>query len=157
MLCVLAATVASAYDIVSGESRTALVIGNANYRASPLRNPVNDAEAVAAALRPLGFQVILRANATQRELLEAMREFSQRAAKSQVRLVFYAGHGVQLRGRNYLVPVDADISTEDDIVQRGVDVTEILERHELRAQLLRSRPIFRHACLEEPAARARRA
>jgi len=128
MATLLAAGAASAYDVVSGETRTALVIGNASYRSSPLRNPVNDAEAVAAALKPLGFQVILRENTTQREMLDAMREFSQRAAKSQVRLLFYAGHGVQLRGRNYLMPVDAEISTEDDIAQRGADVTELLER-----------------------------
>lgn len=117
-----------AYDIVSGETRTALIIGNASYRESPLRNPVNDAEAIAAALKPLGFQVILRQNTTQKELLEAMRDFSRRAAKSQVRLFYYAGHGVQLRGRNYLMPVDAEVQTEDDITQRGADVTELLER-----------------------------
>jgi carboxyl-terminal processing protease len=119
---------AFAYDVVSGETRTALIIGNATYRESPLRNPVNDAEAMAAALKPLGFQVILRQNTTQRELLDAMRDFARRAGKSQVRLFYYAGHGVQLRGRNYLMPVDAEVQTEDDITQRGADVTELLER-----------------------------
>jgi uncharacterized caspase-like protein len=130
---VLAATLfgaglASAYDIVSGEVRTALVIGNANYRVAPLKNPVNDAQAVAAALKQLGFQVILREDTSQRELLDAMREFSRRAAKSQVRLLYYAGHGVQLKGRNYLMPVDTEAQTEDEIVQKGADITELLER-----------------------------
>ena len=124
----LGAGLASAYDIASGETRTALVIGNANYRSAPLRNPVNDAQAVAAVLRVLGFQVILREDTSQRELLDAMREFSKRAAKSQVRLLYYAGHGVQLKGRNYLMPVDADVQTEDEIVQKGADITELLER-----------------------------
>jgi uncharacterized caspase-like protein len=119
---------AAAYDIVSGEIRTALVIGNASYRTSPLKNPVNDAQAVAAALKLLGFQVIMRENATQREMLDGLREFSNRARKSQVRLLYYAGHGVQIRGRNYLMPVDAEIQSEDDIPLKGADVTEVLER-----------------------------
>lgn len=128
ILLVLASGFACAYDIVSGENRLALVIGNANYGSAPLRNPVNDAQAVAAALKSLGFEVILRENATQRELLDGLREFSQRASKSQVRLLFYAGHGVQIKGRNYLMPVDAEVQTEDDIAQKGADVTELLQR-----------------------------
>ena len=123
-----AATIAQAYDIVSGEIRTALVIGNATYRNAPLRNPVNDAQAVASALRGLGFEVILRENATQRETLDAFREFAFKAAKSQVRLLYYAGHGAQIKGRNYLMPVDAEVQTEDEITQKGADVTEFLER-----------------------------
>ena len=119
---------ALAYDIVSGENRIALVIGNSSYRAAPLRNPVNDAQAVGAALKVLGFQVILRENTSQRDLLDAMREFSRRAAKSQVRLLFYAGHGVQLKGRNYLMPVDAEVQSEDEIPVKGADITELLER-----------------------------
>lgn len=119
---------ARAYDIVSGETRTALVIGNSTYRTSPLRNPVNDAQAVAIALKGLGFEVILRENASQREMLDALREFALKSAKSQVRLLYYAGHGVQIKGRNYLMPVDADVQTEDEIAQKGTDVTEFLER-----------------------------
>ena len=125
---VLASGAAFAYDVVSGETRTALIIGNANYREAPLRNPVNDAEAVASALKALGFEIIYRQNTSQREMVDAMREFARRATKSQVRLFFYAGHGVQLRGRNYLMPVDAEIQTEDDIVARGADVTKLLDR-----------------------------
>lgn len=127
-LLFVVSALAGAYDVISGENRIALVIGNASYRSAPLKNPVNDAEAVAAALKVVGFQVILRENATQREMLDALREFSQRASKSQVRLLFYAGHGVQIKGRNYLMPVDAEIQTEDDIQQKGADVTELLER-----------------------------
>ena len=127
VLCSLSA-LAGAYDIVSGENRLALVIGNATYRTAPLRNPVNDAQAVAAALKVLGFQVIMRENATQREMLDGLREFAQRASKNQVRLLFYAGHGVQIKGRNYLMPIDAEAQTEDEIAQKGADVSELLER-----------------------------
>jgi uncharacterized caspase-like protein len=122
------ATSVGAYDLTSGQSRLALVIGNAAYPESPLRNPVNDAEAIATTLKSLGFQVLFHQNTTQREMLEAMREFARRAAKNQVRLFYYAGHGVQLRGRNYLMPVDAEVQSEDDIVQRGADLTELLDR-----------------------------
>jgi len=118
----------NASDLAQTETRIALVIGNATYRQAPLRNPLNDVQALASSLKALGFQVILRENAAQREMLDVLREFSQLASKSQVRLLFYAGHGVQLKGRNYLVPVDLEVQSEDDIVQRGVDVSEVLER-----------------------------
>src|SRR5436309_8946814 len=127
-LALLIAAFAHAYDIVSGETRIALVVGNANYKNGPLRNPVNDAQAVGAVLRVLGFQVMVREDTSQRELLDSLREFSRRAAKSQVRLLFYAGHGVQVKGRNYLMPVDAEVQTEEEIAQKGADITEFLER-----------------------------
>jgi uncharacterized caspase-like protein len=128
VLAILASMPARSFDVVSGETRTALVIGNATYRNAPLRNPVNDAQAVAAALKGLGFNVILRENANQREMLDALREFARMSARSQVRFLYYAGHGVQIKGRNYLMPVDAEVSTEDEIAQKGTDITEFLER-----------------------------
>ncbi|MCX8003909.1 MAG: caspase family protein [Burkholderiaceae bacterium] len=108
--------------------RIALVIGNASYRNAPLKNPVADAQAVAARLRQLGFVVTLRENATLRELIEAMREFSLRAPQASVRLFFYAGHGVQVRGRNYLVPVDSEPASEDEIPAKTADVAEFIDR-----------------------------
>ena len=128
VLAIIVSMPARAFDIVSGETRTALVIGNATYRSAPLRNPVNDAQAVAAALKGLGFTVILRENASQAEMIDALREFARTSAKSQVRFLYYAGHGAQLKGRNYLMPVDAEVSTEDEIAQKGTDITEFLER-----------------------------
>lgn len=124
----LAFDAAGGDDFTSGKVKTALVIGNGAYRQAPLKNPVNDAQAVASALKSLGFHVIQRENATQREMLEALREFSHQAARSQVRLLFYAGHGVQIKGRNYLMPIDAEAQSEDDVVQRGADLSEVLER-----------------------------
>ena len=118
----------SAGDFASANVKIALVIGNGSYRQSPLKNPVNDAQAVASALKLIGFNVIQIENATQREMLEALRDFSYQAARSQVRLLFYAGHGVQIKGRNYLMPVDAEAQSEDDVAQRGADLSEVLER-----------------------------
>ena len=110
------------------ESRVALVIGNGAYREAPLKNPPGDAAAVGAALRDLGYDVTLRQNTKLPELLESLREFSLRAPKAAVRMLFYAGHGVQVKGRNYLVPVDADPKTEDDIPRQSADVGEFVDR-----------------------------
>lgn len=111
-----------------GDGKVALVIGNAAYRVGPLKNPVNDAQLVGDNLRGLGFDVIQRENASLRDLLESMRQFLARSAESQVRLVFYAGHGFQVKGRNYLLPVDSDIQSEDDVPAKSADVGELLER-----------------------------
>ena len=108
--------------------RIALVIGNGAYPAAPLKNPVGDARAVAARLQTLGYRVTLGENTTLRELVEALRQFSLRAPQSAVRLLFYAGHGVQVRGRNYLVPVNADPQSADQIARQAADVGELVDR-----------------------------
>lgn len=109
-------------------SRIALVIGNGAYRAAPLKNPPGDAVAVAAVLRGLGYDVSLRQNTRLPELIESLREFSIRAPKAAVRVVFYAGHGVQVKGRNYLVPIDANPQSEEDIQRQSADVGEFVDR-----------------------------
>ncbi len=110
------------------ERKLALVIGNGNYRVGPLKNPVGDAKAVADSLRALGFDVTLRTDATLADMLDAMSRFSARAADAAVRLVFFAGHGLQSKGKNYLLPVDADIKSEDDVAGRSADVGELIDR-----------------------------
>jgi uncharacterized caspase-like protein len=110
------------------EGRIALVIGNGAYRSAPLKNPVNDASAMAERLTQLGFTVMLHENTTFTQLIEAMREFSVKAASNAVRLVFYAGHGIQSKGRNYLVPVDAEVQSEDEISTKSADIGELVDR-----------------------------
>jgi uncharacterized caspase-like protein len=110
------------------DKRIALVIGNGAYRSAPLKNPVNDAKAVAAALRQMNYDVTLRENTSLVDLIEALRDFSVRAADSSVRLLFYAGHGIQARGRNYLLPVDAVPQSEDEIAAKAADVGEFVDR-----------------------------
>lgn len=112
----------------NNERRVALVIGNAAYKASPLKNPVNDAQAVAASLKDLGFDVMLRENTTLRDLIESMRQFAIRAHEAHVRLVFYAGHSLQAKGRNYLLPVDTEVQNEDDLPAKSGDVGQLVER-----------------------------
>jgi hypothetical protein len=90
------------------ERRVALVVGNSAYRAKPLENPVNDASDIAASLQKLGFNVSLVLDATLARMRQATREFEKVAAGSDVALIFYAGHGVEYRNANYMIPVDAD-------------------------------------------------
>jgi uncharacterized caspase-like protein len=109
-------------------SRVALVIGNADYRVGALKNPVNDAHAVAASLRGLGFAVTHRENASLREMIDAFQQFSTQSRSAEVRVVYYAGHGVQLKGRNYLLPVDTEIRAEDEMPNKSADLNEFLDR-----------------------------
>ncbi len=110
------------------EKRVALVVGNAAYPSSPLRNPVNDARAMAQTLRALGFEVLARENAGEKDLKRAIEEFGDRLRGGGVGLFFYAGHGIQVGGRNYLVPVDAQIRTERDVEIEAIDAARVLAR-----------------------------
>jgi TPR repeat protein/uncharacterized caspase-like protein len=114
----------------ASEQRVALVIGNASYAEAPLRNPVNDATDVAAALRELGFQVTLRTNARQRDMKQAIRDFGEQLARGGVGLFYFAGHGVQSRGRNFLMPIGAQIEREAHIEDESVDANFVLAQME---------------------------
>ena len=113
----------------AAEQRIALVIGNSKYASAPLRNPVNDATAMAKKLREMGFEVILRSDVSQREMTRAISEFGQKLAHSRgVALFYYAGHGMQARGKNYLVPVDAEVTTEGSVSTESIDVERVLDQ-----------------------------
>ena len=109
-------------------ARVALVIGNAAYAAAPLGNPLNDAADIAKELESAGFTVIRRDNATLREMHLALREFGDRLGRTSTGLFYFAGHGVQVRGRNYLLPVDADIAREDEAAFAAMDLAAVMEK-----------------------------
>ncbi|HET9643115.1 MAG TPA: caspase family protein [Burkholderiaceae bacterium] len=110
------------------EKRIALVIGNAAYRNDPLDNPVNDARMIAQSLGKAGFEVSLRENLDRNGLVNAVREFSSRLNENTIAVLYYAGHGLQLRDRNYLIPIDADIRNEDEIPITSLDLGFLLGR-----------------------------
>jgi hypothetical protein len=116
--------------IVGKNQRLALVIGNSTYRTSPLKNPAKDARDVAAALQRLGFQVIFEENATRRRMDDAVRAFYSKLRNGETGLFYYAGHGMQVKGKNYLIPVDARIETESDVEHESIDVGRVLGKME---------------------------
>ena len=98
------------------EKRLALLIGNAQYTfGGSLRNPVNDVRAMKKALRQLGFEVMLYENCNQKDMKRAMDAFGEKLPKYQIGLFFYAGHGIQVEGTNYLIPVDAELKNKNDV------------------------------------------
>ena len=108
--------------------RLALVIGNGAYRDAALPNPPNDAADMAKALEASGFTVIRRENASLKEMHLALREFGDRLGRQSTGLFYFAGHGLQVRGRNYLLPVDADIQREDEVAFAALDVGAVMEK-----------------------------
>ena len=113
--------------IAGTEQRTALVIGNSAYSSGPLKNPVNDAADMAAMLKKLGFSVTLKKNARLQEMDEALEAFGNRLKRGGVGLFYYAGHGVQVNGANYLLPIGAKINKEADVKYQAVDANKILD------------------------------
>ncbi len=110
------------------ETRLALVIGNGAYQSSPLRNPVNDAEDMAGALKKLGFEVIHKKNSGLRAMEEAVRLFGRRLkGGGGVGLFYFAGHGIQISGKNYLVPIGARIQEETDVKYESMDAGLVLD------------------------------
>jgi formylglycine-generating enzyme required for sulfatase activity len=134
------------------ERRTALVIGNSAYASAPLKNPVNDARDMAAALRGLGFEVILRENASLAQMEGAVNEFWGKLKGGGAGLFYFAGHGLQVNGRNYLVPVDARLSVEQDARYKCMDAGLVLGRMEDAGNGLNI--VILDACRNNPFARS---
>jgi hypothetical protein len=134
------------------EQRIALVIGNSKYQNTvQLANPGNDTRAVAQLLNSAGFEVISATDLSHNQMIQAVQEFSGKVAgggPNTVAMVYYAGHGVQLAGENYLIPVDAKVSSEPDLVNgslRLVDVMATLETIPSRVRI-----VILDACRNNP-------
>ena len=112
----------------SGGPRTALVIGNAKYTSAPLRNPVNDARAISSTLQELGFQVTLLEDAGQKKMKRAIDKFGRAIRDGGVGLFYFSGHGMQVDGRNYLIPVDAEVDAEADVEYEAVEAGRVLAK-----------------------------
>lgn len=153
VVCALASIVhAAAADSAPG--RVALVIGNSKYASAPLVNPVNDARAMAETLRGLGFTVVERENIAAREIPSTLREFRSSLTPGSVALFFYAGHGIQIKGVNYLPAVDAEITSEEDVPMQSIDVNRVLDM--LGESKTRLNLLFLDACRNNPYARSMR-
>ncbi|MGY3487048.1 hypothetical protein ACVW1C_004931 [Bradyrhizobium sp. USDA 4011] len=110
------------------EKRVALVVGNSKYRSVPvLPNPSQDAAAIADTLRAVGFQdVRLVTDATRDSLVEALKSFANAGDGADWAVIYYAGHGMEMAGENYLVPVDAKLATDRDVPFEAVALTQVM-------------------------------
>jgi uncharacterized caspase-like protein len=134
------------------ERRTALVIGNSAYSSGHLKNPVNDATDMATALKKTGFSVTLKKNANLREMLEAIEDFGNTLKRGGTGLFYYAGHGVQVGGANYLLPIGTRINKEVDVRYEAVDVGRILTEMETANNGLNI--VILDACRDNPFGRS---
>jgi uncharacterized caspase-like protein len=138
-------------DPAAAERRVALVLGNSAYQSASLNlvNPKNDAEDVAAALKGLGFEVVVETDVSLSDTNRALQKFARMAAEADTALFFYAGHALQYQGHNYLMPVDADVKDEISLPFETVAVENV------RAALDRSNGIkimILDACRNNPIA-----
>lgn len=134
------------------ERRVALVIGNGSYKDSPLVNPVNDAQDIAATLRAMNFEVVLGVNLSQEQMELKIQNFGRMISGGGVGLFYYAGHGIQVNGANYLVPVDANITIEEEVKYKSVDAGFVLAQMESARNRLNI--IILDACRNYPFARS---
>lgn len=134
------------------EQRVALVIGNSNYQNAPqLQNPDNDAQSMAQFLNSAGFEVVAATDLNQNDMLRVVQDFSAKVSArgpNTVAMVYYAGHGVQLAGENYLVPVDAKVSSPTELVNNSVRLVDVMST--LEAIPSRMRIVILDACRNNP-------
>lgn len=129
--------------------RAALVIGNSSYRmVASLPNAVSDSVAIAEALRETGFQVVInKSDLSREEMVSALQAFQEEADRSDWAVVYYAGHGIELGGTNYLIPVDARLRSDRDVPDEAVSVDRVLLATEGAKKL---RLVILDACRENP-------
>ncbi|WP_422378586.1 NADase-type glycan-binding domain-containing protein [Roseibium sp.] len=133
--------------------KTALVIGNGAYQSMPsLRNPANDANLIAGKLTGLGFDVVRIVDGDRADFWDGLKTFGRKAQGADVALVFYAGHGVQVNGQNWLLPVDAEIEASTDLPAQALKANDLLEIME--ASGARLKLVFFDACRNNPLPRS---
>ena len=147
-VAVLAATVVAAH----ADKRVALVIGNSAYKnVNRLKNPANDAAAIVAVFKAAGFDSVdLRQDLNVVEMRRALREFGNKTRDADVAVIYYAGHGIELDGTNYLIPVDATLETDTDVYDETFALDRVLVAVEPAKQL---RLVILDACRDNPFAK----
>ena len=135
----------------ASDRRIALIIGNGAYQhTTTLQNPRNDASDLAAALQRLGFEVMQGADLDKRSMERTIREFGVKLSGADVALFLYAGHGLQVSGQNYLLPVDAKLSSENDVDFESIALNLVLRQMEREAK---TSLVLLDACRDNPLAR----
>jgi hypothetical protein len=134
------------------DKRVAFVVGNSDYKnAAALPNPVNDAAAIAQMFRKASFDVVeYRRDLTNYEMRRALRDFTEKASDADVAVIYYAGHGIEVDGTNYLIPVDAALERDTDAYDEAIGLDRILQAIEPAKQL---RLVILDACRDNPFAK----
>ncbi|MBR0869397.1 caspase family protein [Bradyrhizobium tropiciagri] len=145
----LAASVLLASQPAWATKRVALVVGNSNYQNAPLLpNPANDAAAIAATLKGAGFDVVeSKLNLASTDMRRVLRDFADQARDSDIAVVYYAGHGIEIDGTNYLIPTDARLERDTDIYDEAFSLDRVLLAIEPARQL---RVVIVDACRNNP-------
>lgn len=144
----LALAVCVGFPAAVWADRVALIIGMGAYEhVGPLDNTINDATGIAATLEKIGFTVTLSLNAPQSTLLDQLDEFAFRAETADLALIYYAGHGVEVQGVNYLIPVDADVASNADVQRLSVSLDQMLAAVD---SARRMRIVILDACRNNP-------
>jgi hypothetical protein len=133
----------------SADKRVALVVGNSSYQHAPLLpNPANDAAAIAATLKGAGFDIVdTRSNLPSAEMRRALRDFADQARDADIAVVYYAGHGIEIDGTNYLIPTDATLERDTDVYDEAYSLDRILQAIEPARRL---RLVIVDACRNNP-------
>ena len=155
-ICLFIFFFAGAAFAEDAKNRVALVIGNAAYKRAALANPVNDAKLMAARLKAQGFEVSASYDLGQRDMKRAVQTFAaalRERGKDAVAFIFYAGHGVQVKGENYLIPVDEQIKSEADVDIDAVSLSSIMSM--LENTQTRLAIVVLDACRDNPFGYAR--
>jgi len=133
------------------EIKVALVIGNASYtKSAKLKNPLNDANGMDSALTKIGFQVIKVLDADYNAMRKGLSEFSKIAKDADVALFYYAGHGLQVDGENYLVPINANIETKEQVALETIGIGMVIKTLEMTSNHARLNVLVLDACRSNP-------
>jgi len=136
----------------TGRNTAGAAIGNGSYAEARLRNPLNDARAMEQSLRDVGFEVVKREDLTKRAMEEEIRAFGKRLKRGGVGLFYFAGHGVQINGANYLLPIDSTIEKEQDVEHEAVNAGRVISEMEYAENRLNI--VILDACCNNPLTRS---
>jgi hypothetical protein len=150
----IAAFVQLALSSAAQAQRVALLIGNSSYQTAPLSNPPNDVLAMEAALKATGFKVQKVLNANQGQMKRAVRDFGEAVKGAELAFMYYSGHGTQIQGQNYLIPVGAEagINKESDYEIEAVSINHIM--NQIAAAQPRAAVVVLDSCRNNPFARS---
>jgi Caspase domain len=136
----------SRVDSISRVKLTALIIGNGSYKSGFLKNPRNDAEEISKKLAKFNFDATTVYDTSRDRLIQTLDAYSNKSRDSDVSILFYAGHGVQVNGMNYLIPVDMDLASVSQVTLRGIPLNNVIEEF----MPSKTKLIFLDACRDNP-------